>query len=179
MKLKIDLRTFAVQKIVGDFGQLPNIRDNGQHYQLYGHALAEVDFSGKGVAIRLLHPDTECRTGHIDLTYFPGRYFEGHSPLQIYCAFTEVDLMKAADYWPTGVRSLIMVIDAIENFLASPEELADGFRPLLWGWLAYTHESFLAIEQARAEERAIAKKRVASIPGAAFDPSAPPGRIDE
>lgn len=100
---------------------LPDIRENGQHYQLLGHAIAEIEF-GKGTTMRLFHPYTPAWTGHVDI-YVTNR--NGYPEITNYGghAVDMFDLGIEQSEWPSGIASLLTTILAIEDAVA--EELQD------------------------------------------------------
>ena len=137
MKLKVSLTDFSVEEVIGLFGDLPGIKHNGQHFQLPGFVLAEVQSGPSGMMqAKLLHPNTEPRTGHADLYYEPGRYSADESPLELSWVRHQVWLSGLAGTesttWPTGIRSLILTLDAIERHLGT----FNNDQSPIWDWLA-------------------------------------------
>lgn len=130
MKLKINLASYEVEQVV-DFDSLAGSKNNGQHWQLPGYALAEVGI-GQRQVFHLLHPETEgTKTGHIDIIVdFHGnmvtfRRYSGSEPI----LFTDYAFQSM---WPSGEWNLLMVVDAIEQSLKEKEV---GYSPILRGWL--------------------------------------------
>lgn len=140
MKLKVSLTDFSVTEVAGEFGNLPDVKHNGQHYRLPGYVLAEVrqdTLPNNLTEIILLNPKTDPSTGHVDLYYRPDVYQNGSSPFAIYQHHIPIFLSDLASeearVWPTGIRSLIQTVDAVERHLLFKK---GDYTPQLWNWLA-------------------------------------------
>ena len=147
MKMKVSLRDFTVAVFPAgtnwkEVDGIANDPNRIQHPHLSGFVLVETRIvDGAGLEFLLYHPDTKDNTGHIDLYYLPGRYWNNKSPLRQYSGSEEVWLQDFEEanspvkhLWPTGMESLIKTIDAVEKAYAGIE---DGFKPSLWSWLSW------------------------------------------
>jgi len=147
MKFKVNLDTYEVKEVQGEWGKLEGIKYSTQHHYLPGHALVEVRLPS--MEFRLWHPDTDHSTGHVDIFYMPERPenelgviirpYQLGLEIESFCG----DRLHA---WPSGGWNLFRVIDAVEQFMA--ERL--GYEPRLRHWIEM---NFLTVPwYKRAEE---------------------------
>jgi hypothetical protein len=136
MKFTVNLETYQVGEVDphADWNQLEGVGNNTQHSQLPGHALVEVTVPH--VEFRLLHPDTDHSTGHVDIYYAPYRS-DNKSGVSIraYQHGVEIKDFYGDQYrlpqWPTGGWNLFRTIDAVEQHMAEKY----GYQPVLCHWI--------------------------------------------
>ncbi len=137
MKLMITHDTFAVD-VVPDFISI-GAKNNGQHWQLNGHILADVTVGGTGepTTFKLFHWQTDPGCGHVDVIINFGKDCTVPS-FHIYSGqrFVPIEREGRQDQvWPTGGWSLIQTVLAIESFLKETVGLKPVLRGSIFGML--------------------------------------------
>lgn len=135
MKFVVNIETLEVRSVPENqrFDRLPHVRNNGQHYQLPGHVLAEYQISGG--ELLLWHPETSPQTGHVDIYYRPFRRDGVGVAISQYIHHLELNFGNEVElrcHWPSGGWHLISTIVAIERHMA---EIA-GYQPRLENWVS-------------------------------------------
>jgi len=133
MKFTVALGTYEVT-MVDDFKDIPDAWKAGQHWQVPGFILVDVD-CGSSTNIHLLHPETDgVITGHSDI---------------VVCVREELSFKRSNgqnltlrehyfdQLWPTGLRCLLNVIIVVEQELGKMH----WYVPKLWDWMAKNPES--------------------------------------
>ncbi len=133
MKLKISLDDYSVEELqVKDFSEVPEVENNGQHWQLPGYVLAEVGLAPNH-SFHFFHPETKpTETGHIDVIV---SFKENNVTFRRYSHSLPISLYgEDLEYlWPSGSWNLLMVTDAIEMYLKKSPN--GGYSPLLRNWI--------------------------------------------
>ena len=138
----MNLSTLSVQRIPeNDFSKISGATNNGQHWQLAGHVLAEVSIRGghNPPTFNLYHPQTKASTGHVDVIVEYGHgdkapKFRIYSGYQAFVPDTFGSGVQG-EVWPTGGWSLLQTVFAIESFLVADCDFYPKLRAILFGAL--------------------------------------------
>ncbi len=113
MKLLINLDTHEVMPATEVM--MAKAKNNGQHLQLDGWVIGDVEMSGCETTFKLLHPTTNESSGHVDVRV---EYRNNIPSFHTYaCQEFEFSDSFLECYFPTGIWSLIMVVTALEGYL--------------------------------------------------------------
>jgi hypothetical protein len=116
MKLLVKLADLSVHEATAD--EMAFVTGNGQHEQLEGFVIADVNLTGSSTEVNLFHPDSSPSAGHIDVRV---HYMEDKVSFHWYGGTKFVpkeDMMEELiSSFPTGAWSLVQVTLAVEGWL--------------------------------------------------------------